>query len=102
MEENDIITINGVEYAPKVKGWKPSERVIVIAENGWIFIGVLAEDTDSVLRLTDASVVRSWTNGRGIGALALPEYKDEYTLDPIGCGIEVYKSHVNAVLPVRW
>lgn len=101
MEEN-IITINGVEYTPKAEGWKPSEHVIVIAENGWIFIGLLAEETDSVLRLTDASVVRKWNNGRGIGALALPEYKEEYTLDPIGCGIEVYKSPVNAVLPVEW
>ena len=86
-------------------------HIIVIATNGWIFEGYRpphgfghcgrCRETGSngYIRLTDASVVRSWINGRGIGGLADPQYKAEYTLDPVG-DMTVYG--VVAVIECRW
>lgn len=86
----EIITINGEEYAKvsdlggkKLVDW--SEHVCVICTNGWIFEGYDTDlDDDAQTELADAHVVRKWSNGRGIGGLARPEYKDEYTLDECG------------------
>ena len=46
-------------------------NVCVICEYGWIIIGTKDETSDmNVLILHDASVVRRWTNGKGIGGIA--------------------------------
>lgn len=73
----------------------------VIIENGWILIGDTKEAATNALHLADASVVRKWNNGRGIGGIAKAEYKDEYTLDYIG-DVEIYQSKVLFVIPCEW
>ena len=65
-------------------------RKCYVMEAGWIIEGELTSDwvdTDGKVisnSLEDANVVRSWSNGRGIGGLAKREHRHEYTLDPIG------------------
>lgn len=54
-------------------------RKCIVMEYGWIIEGEVNGN-----RLEDASVVRKWMNGRGIGGLAKREHRHEYTLDPIG------------------
>jgi len=90
MEITDIktITINGEEYVRKsdIAPLKASdtEHIIVIAQRGWIFIGYLDKSDNGKMTLINSSVVRKWSNGRGIGGLTKAEYKNEYTLDPVG------------------
>lgn len=55
-----------------------------VCESGWIIVGNETGRTADEITLTDASVVRRWTNGKGIGGIAKAENKDEYTLDAIG------------------
>ena len=55
-----------------------------VCEYGWIVIGKeVMRDKESVT-LADASIVRRWANGKGIGGIAKAENKEEYTLDAIG------------------
>ena len=58
--------------------------ICVICEYGWILFGTKGEESDDAVKICDASVVRSWRNGKGIGGIAKRENRGEYTLDPIG------------------
>lgn len=99
------ITIDGTVYVPKAEGYKPSDHVCVIVQNGWIFEGMRQEaDNSGMLKLTGAHVVRRWDNGMGIGGIVTAEHKDDYTLDAVcgsGC-ISLMCSKVIAVLPLEW
>lgn len=72
-----------------------------VIEAGWIIVGKEVNRTDDMVELTNASVVRSWSNGRGIGGIAKAEYKDEYTLDAIG-DVEIAKSKILFEIPCEW
>ena len=76
-------------------------NIIVICESSWIICGVKASENTKAITLKDASVVRRWSNGRGIGALAKKEYKGEYTLDAIG-GVVINKAKVLFEIPCEW
>ena len=93
------IEINGKEYVQKTKDYKPSEHVCVIADRGWIFEGY--RTNPDTYELTEAHVVRKWSNGRGIGGLAKDKYKHEYTLDEIG-SISIHPQAVIATIPLEW
>ena len=105
----ETISINGTEYvkAEDVHSIEPLgnwKHICIIATNGWIFEGY--QDADSTtdtgnIGLADAHVVRSWSNGLGIGGLADPAHKDEYTLDAIGA-IEVFADKTISVIELRW
>lgn len=72
-----------------------------VCESGWIIIGKeTARDINSVT-LKEASVVRCWSNGRGIGGIAKTEYKGEYTLDAIG-DVVIRLSKVLFEIPCEW
>lgn len=100
----DTITINGKRYVPEQyadmaapDNW---EHVCVIATNGWIFEGYRDPDADEHgIALMGAHVVRKWSNGLGIGGLADPEHKDDYTLDKVG---HVLVHNVVAVIELGW
>ena len=77
------------------------EHICIVIDNGWILEGMTVSRIDGIIRMEDASVVRSWCNGRGIGGIANPEHKDEYTLDPIG-NVNVYQSRVLFEIPMDW
>lgn len=72
-----------------------------VIEAGWIIVGKEVNRTDDMVELTNASVVRSWSNGRGIGGIAKAEYKDEYILDAIG-DVEIAKSKILFEIPCEW
>ena len=77
-------------------------NVCVICEYGWILKGVKDEKTTAErLILHDASVVRCWTNGKGIGGIAKAENKGEYTLDPIG-DVEIMQGKILFLIPCEW
>ena len=79
------------------------EHICIIIDSGWILEGVVTHRSRSggIIHMEDASVVRSWDNGRGIGAIAKPEHKDEYVLDPIG-NVNVYESRALFEIPMDW
>lgn len=56
--------------------------------------------SDTII-LSNASVVRCWRNGKGVGGLAKEENKSEYTLDPIGT-VHVMTSKVLFEIPCEW
>lgn len=73
----------------------------IVCEYGWIICGVVSSEDAHGLALTDASVVRKWTNGKGIGGIAYSESKDEYTLDYIG-NVLIKKRKILFVIPCEW
>lgn len=101
MGGNKTITIDGVEYVPRREQFNNTDHVCVVVDQGWIFEGYKENLDTPTLYLREAHVVRSWSNGRGIGALADAEHKDDYTLDNIG-DLEINPSRVIATIPLRW
>lgn len=95
----ETININGKDYveASLAGGYNETEHVCVIADRGWIFEGRKREDGT----LAEASVVRKWSNGMGIGALADPEHKGDYTLDFVG-DLRIAPHAVIAEFPLGW
>lgn len=79
------------------------KNTVVICESGWILIGIIEPkgSNNEKLILNNASVVRSWHNGLGIGGIAKEEHKDEYKLDCIGC-VHIFKSKILFEIPCEW
>lgn len=95
------IFIGDTEYVPKTKDYLPSSHMCYVVQNGWIFEGEVVEENERFITLVNASVVRSWSNGRGIGGLANPEFKKEYTLDYIG-DMQLIAEKVLFQFPLEW
>ena len=72
-----------------------------VCEYGWIVIGKEAGRDGEKINLSDASVVRKWTNGKGIGGIAKAENKAEYTLDALG-DVVIRLSKVLFEIPCEW
>ncbi len=72
-----------------------------VCEYGWIVIGKEFKRDDATVTLSDASVVRRWANGKGIGGIAKEANKDEYTLDAIG-DVIIRLSKVLFEIPCEW
>lgn len=87
---SNTITLNGKTYKeidPNAKEIQPAvetSHIIVIAQRGWIFEGHRNDEVTDKIQLLNANVVRSWSNGKGIGGLCKDKYKKDYTLDPVG------------------
>lgn len=77
------------------------KNTIIVCEYGWIFCGIKEDERDGATFLSGASVVRRWTNGKGIGGLAKAENKLEYTLDAIG-DIEIKQNKILFEIPCEW
>ena len=76
-------------------------KTCFVCEYGWIVIGRETGRTDETISLSDASVVRKWNNGKGIGGIAKTENKDEYTLDAIG-DVIIRTAKVLFEIPCEW
>lgn len=72
-----------------------------VCEYGWIIIGQEEERTEDQIKVSGASVVRRWTNGKGIGGIAKAENKKEYTLDAIG-DVVIRIGKVLFEIPCEW
>ena len=99
MEVENKVIIGGVEYRPISAD---SGNKIVIVPNGWIFVGRVIDATSDRIILTDASVVRKWSNGKGIGALATKEHKSDYTLDKCYGNVTVPTKSIYAIIDCHW
>jgi len=77
------------------------KSLCVVCEYGWIIKGIVVDENVFTTKLRDASVVRSWKNGKGIGGIAKAKNKNEYTLDPIG-DVEIMKNKVLFSIPCEW
>lgn len=90
MAKLETIELNGKTYReidPNAKEAVPAietDHIIVIAQRGWIFEGHKDKSVTDKIQLLNANVVRSWSNGRGIGGLCTKQYKNDYKLDPVG------------------
>lgn len=88
-KKQEIITLNGkqyVEYDPNttdIQSAVETDHIIVIAQRGWIFEGHRDKSVTDKIQLLNANVVRSWSNGKGIGGLCKQENKGDYTLDQV-------------------
>ena len=72
-----------------------------VLEYGWILIGKETGRTADTITLSDASVVRRWSNGKGIGGIAKKANKNEYALDAIG-GVVIRTAKVLFEIPCEW
>lgn len=76
-------------------------NTIIVCEYGWILIGKMENPSTQTTLLKEASVVRRWSNGKGIGGLAKAENKDEYTLDEVGT-VSIQTSKILFEIPCEW
>ena len=76
-------------------------NTIVVIESGWIMVGEMTNPSTQTTLLKNASVVRRWNNGKGIGGLALEKNKSEYTLDPVG-SVSIQTSKILFEIPCEW
>ena len=77
------------------------KNTIVVIESGWIMVGESTNPSTQTTLLKNASVVRRWNNGKGIGGLAKEENKDEYTLDEVGT-VLIQTSKILFEIPCEW
>jgi len=101
----ETIELNGVKYVKESDILKispvESNHIIVIAQRGWIFEGYKDITVTDKIRLNNASVVRSWSNGKGIGGLCKKQNKLDYTLDFVGT-VEFANEGIIATLNIEW
>lgn len=76
-------------------------NTIVVIESGWIMVGEMTNPSTQTTLLKNASVVRRWNNGKGIGGLAIEKNKNEYTLDPVG-SVSIQTSKILFEIPCEW
>lgn len=76
-------------------------NTIVVIESGWIMVGEMTNPSTQTTLLKNASVVRRWSNGKGIGGLTKAENKHEYTLDPVG-SVSIQTSKILFEIPCEW
>lgn len=79
----ETIEINGIEYAP-VTDTTPTERQIVVADRGWVFVGNTQTDDTGDITITNASTIRRWGTTSGLGQLALSGPTEATKLDAAG------------------
>lgn len=82
---------------------KEKLHTIAVIESGWIIIGNVCrgDSNDSILTMYNSSVVRKWSNGKGIGGLAKRENVPDYTLDPIG-DVSIYRDKIIFEIACEW
>lgn len=76
-------------------------NTIIVCEYGWILVGKMENPSSQTTLLKEASVVRRWSNGKGIGGLAKAENKHEYTLDEVG-SVSIQTSKILFEIPCEW
>lgn len=72
-----------------------------VCEYGWIVIGKETDRTTDTVTLKNASVVRRWLNGKGIGGIAKKVNKADYTLDAIG-NVVIRLGKMLFEIPCEW
>lgn len=65
-------------------------KEIVVLQRGWVVVGDVAEDTDNLVRLENAAVVRRWGTSAGLGELAAKGPRPNTVLDACPDGIKAH------------
>lgn len=105
-QETITIELNGktyVEFDATKKDLVPAvdtDHIIVIAQRGWIVEGYKDKSVTDKIQLLNANVVRSWSNGKGIGGLCYKSSKADYKLDPLGGAISFPNEGVIATIDI--
>lgn len=60
-----------------------SQKQIIIAQRGWVFVGNVTRNGDEVV-ITDAKCIRRWGTTKGLGELAAKGPTSSTVLDPMG------------------
>ena len=60
------------------------KRKIVVAIQGFVFVGIYKQE-DDLVKLTDASCIRRWGTTAGLGQLAVQGKQRETVMDYCGC-----------------
>lgn len=76
------VCINGETYVKK-SSLVQTQKIILIGQRGWVFVGDKSTENDEVI-LTNASVVRIWGTTRGLGELALNGPTSQSKIDLCG------------------
>lgn len=76
-------------------------NTIIVCECGWILIGKMENPSSQTTLLKEASVVRRWSNGKGIGGLAKAENKHGYILDEVGT-VSIQTSKILFEISCEW
>lgn len=102
------ISIDGTDYVRKSDipaDTTPTDRQIVAADRGWVFVGDASWDGAGNVTLGNASVVRRWGTKKGLGELALGGATSTTVLDlcgtvrvPSGSVVAVFNVAVGAKL----
>lgn len=106
MAKQETIELNGkqyIEFDATKKDLVPAidtDHIIVIAQRGWIVEGYKDKSVTDNIQLLNANVVRSWSNGKGIGGLCYKSSKADYILDPLGGAISFPNEGVIATIDI--
>jgi len=87
----ETITINGVQYVRadtlSASVDLSGDRVVVVADRGFVYAGNMARQEDGSIVLRDALNVRRWAKG-GVGGLLSDPVAAEAILDSVAYPIE--------------
>lgn len=63
---------------------KTNDRVIIVMDSGWVFVGNYAMSDDKNTTFNDVSNIRVWGTTAGLGELAMKGKTGSTVLDPVG------------------
>lgn len=92
------ITIDGIEYIPKVKNDSPIK--IVILQRGWVMVGYFSK-TNQQCQLQKASVIRNWGTTKGLGEIALNGPTSATILDQSNGLVEFHELTIVAMISCK-
>lgn len=76
-------------------------KTCYVVESGWIFVGDKNSETDGLVYLQNGAIVRSWSNGLGIGGIASTAHNKDYVFDLIG-NVNIRSSKILFEIPCGW
>ena len=74
------------------------EKVIVVAQRGWVAVGDWYQTGERV-DVRNASIVRRWGTDKGLGQLATEGPRENTVLDPVPLGLRLHVLSVVALFP---
>lgn len=79
--ELDEVVVKGVRYVPadSVKPVEISEKRIIVADRGWVFVGMCKDHPDGSVTVTSAKNIRRWGTTAGLGQLTNGPLPDTVT-----------------------
>jgi hypothetical protein len=83
----NVLTVNGVDYAPVSDVIPTGNRAVVVVDRGWIFAGDVARENGRI-RLSRAVWVFRWESVGFDGVIANPQ-SSKVTIKPMPNGVDL-------------